>query len=287
MNVITDARCLEYSAPENPERPERISRTLALLRTQKDFPITWHEPLPVEDKTILIAHDEAHLNHVTTATEAFGSDTPAYKNIAEHARRSVGAGLKAMRLAKAGELAFSLMRPPGHHATRNHAMGFCFFNNIAITALVAQRQGMRRVAIFDFDVHHGNGTEAILKGRPNILFTSVHQYPAYPGTGTESEDNCLNFPVPPNAPNEMYRAECSAALKAIRKFRPHLVLISAGFDAYKGDPMCQQKMEIKDFHWLGHEIREFGLPVASLLEGGYSDALPELIHAYLTGLTGH
>jgi len=287
MNVITDVRCLDYSAPDHPERPERISRTVELLQSQKDYPITWHQPLHVEDKTILMAHDEAHLNHVRTATESFGSDTPAYKHIADHARRSVGAGLKALHLAKAGELAFSLMRPPGHHATRNHAMGFCFFNNVAIVALMAQRLGMRRVAVFDFDVHHGNGTEAILKGRPNILFLSVHQHPAYPGTGTESEDNCLNFPVPPHAPSEMYLADCAAALKALKKFHPHIVLISAGFDAYKGDPMCQQNLEAKDFHWLGHEIRSLGLPVASLLEGGYSDALPELIHAYLTGLSGH
>lgn len=287
MNVITDARCLEYSAPDHPERPQRISNTVELLRTQKNYPITWHEPLPVDDKTILIAHDDAHLNHVKTATEAFANDTPAYKNISEHARRSIGAGLQALRLARAGELAFSLMRPPGHHATRNHAMGFCFFNSIAITTLMAQRQGMRRVAVFDFDVHHGNGTEAILKGRPNVLFLSVHQHPAYPGTGTESEDNCLNFPLPPHSPSEMYRAECTAALKALRKFRPHMVCVSAGFDAYRGDPLCQQNMEAKDFRWLGREIRELGLPVASLLEGGYSDALPELIHAYLTGLSGH
>ncbi|MBC8001876.1 MAG: histone deacetylase [Opitutaceae bacterium] len=287
MNVITDARCLDYSAAKHPERPERISKTVELLKAQKDFPITWHEPLAVEDKAILIAHDEAHLNHVRTATEAFGNDTPAYKDIADHARRSVGAGLKALRLARAGKLSFSLMRPPGHHATRNHAMGFCFFNNVAIAALTAQRFGMRRVAVFDFDVHHGNGTEAILKGRPNVLFLSVHQFPAYPGTGAESEDNCLNFPVPPHSPSEMYRAECTAALKALKKFRPNMVLVSAGFDAYKRDPLCQQNLEPKDFHWLGGEIRSLGLPVASLLEGGYSDALPELIHAYLKGLSGH
>ena len=287
MNVITDARCLDYSAPDHPERPERISKTVELLRTQKDYPIAWHEPFPVDDRTILIAHDEAHLNHVKTATEAFSNDTPAYKNIAEHARRSVGAGLKAVHLAKRGELAFSLMRPPGHHATRNHAMGFCYFNNIAIAALTAQRHGMRRVAVFDFDVHHGNGTEAILKGRPNVLVVDIHQYPAYPGTGGDSEDNCHNYLLSHKASSAEYIAECAEGLKVLKKFRPHLVLVSAGFDAYKGDPLAQQSLEVKDFHWLGREIRSLGLPVASLLEGGYSDALPELIHAYLKGLSGH
>ena len=113
----------------------------------------------------------------------FDADTPAYPQIAAHARRSVGGALQALQSARAGEMAFSLMRPPGHHATRNGAMGFCYLNSIAIAALEARAAGFQRVAVFDFDVHHGNGTEDILLDQPGCAFFSVHQYPCYPGTG--------------------------------------------------------------------------------------------------------
>jgi len=131
---------------------------------------------------------------------------PRIPHIDEHARRSVGGALHAMKLARSEEHAFSLMRPPGHHATQNHAMGFCYFNSIAIAALEALATGVKRVAVFDFDVHHGNGTEAILSNKPNVVFASIHQHPCYPGTGTENVGhNCFNFPVAPRIPRDAYR----------------------------------------------------------------------------------
>jgi acetoin utilization deacetylase AcuC-like enzyme len=192
-----------------------------------------------------------------------------------------------MQAAKNGQIAFSLMRPPGHHATRDHAMGFCYLNNIAIAALEAIASGTAKVAIYDFDVHHGNGTEAILLTEPRAVFFSIHQHPCYPGTGIEDAgNNCFNFPVPPKTPREEYRKILTRALDGLKKQKPALVGVSAGFDAYARDPLAQETLEAEDYHWLGESIRKLGIPAFSLLEGGYSKDLPELVLAYLKGLEG-
>src|SRR5262245_54090519 len=162
MKIITDERCTGYSSPGHPERPARISKTLEKLRSQKELPITWAEPLPVKDESLLRAHSSNHLARVRAATEDFDGDTPAHSNIFEHACRSVGGALHALKSARAGETAFNLLRPPGHHAMAERAMGFCYLNSIAIAVLEAIASGTGKAAVFDFDVHHGNGTEAIL-----------------------------------------------------------------------------------------------------------------------------
>jgi len=219
--------------------------------------------------------------------EDFDDDTPFHEGIADYARTSVGAALEAMRCARAGETVFSLMRPPGHHATREASMGFCYLNNVAIAALEALATGVHRVAVYDFDVHHGNGTEDILLNHPGTAFYSIHQSPCYPGTGTANiGDNCFNFPVPPQFPRAEYRKVLAKALEALNRFHPELVAVSAGFDAYARDPLAQGPLELEDFYWLGQSFRDLGLPVFSLLEGGYSRDLPELIQAYLQGLAG-
>ena len=146
---------------------------------------------------------------------------------------------------------------------------------------------MDRVAVFDFDVHHGNGTEAVLLNREGATFHSVHQSPCYPGTGlSNAGNNCFNFTVAPGTPREQYRAVLNTALEAMMRTRPQLVAVSAGFDAYARDPLAQGTLEAEDFHWLGERMRRVDAPVFSLLEGGYSTDLPELIHAYLAGWTG-
>ena len=284
MTIITDIRCAEYSAPGHPERPQRILGTLELLKADKTLSLKWAEPLPVDDATILRAHTAAHLKSLETATE-FDADTPAHPGIAVHARRSVGGALKALKLAQAGETAFSLMRPPGHHATRNKVMGFCYLNCIAIAALEAHAMGFRRVAVFDFDVHHGNGTEDILLEHPGCAFYSVHQFPCYPGTGEANcGSNCFNFPVAPDTPRESYRAILSRALDEMKQYHPDIIAVSAGFDAYRRDPLADGTLEAEDFRWIGQQLRAVGVPVFSVLEGGYSTALPELVYAYLSGL---
>jgi acetoin utilization deacetylase AcuC-like enzyme len=285
LKIVTDPRCTEYAAPGHPERPERISRTVEALKAQDRLKLAWSEPLLVEDAVILRAHSPQHLERLRQPID-FEAETPAYPHIAEHARRSAGGALQALQSARAGEAAFSLMRPPGHHATRDLAMGFCYLNSVAIAALAARAAGCKRVAVLDFDVHHGNGTEAILLDKPGFACISIHQHPAYPDTGLISRGNCFNFPVPPATPRQAYRAILSSAVEALKKFRPDMVAVSAGFDACRGDPLADGTLEAEDFYWLGETIRRLQVPAFSVLEGGYSAVLPELVLAYISGVNG-
>jgi len=284
MHIITDERCLGYSQPGHPERPQRVAGTLALLREQREIEIIWEEPLAVTDEAIARAHEQSHLQRIANPDGPLDGDTPDYPEIDAHARRSIGGGLRALELAREGKPNFSLLRPPGHHATREQAMGFCYFNSIAITALAARADGVKKVAVFDFDVHHGNGTEDILRTVEGTAFFSIHQHPAYPGTGQKSFDNCHNYTVPPDTPNDGWRKTASTALADLKKFNPDLICVSAGFDAYKRDPLCQQQLEVEDFTWIARQLRQLNKPQANLLEGGYSSDLPKLILAYLKGL---
>ena len=286
VKIITDERCASYSYPGHPERPQRILATLELLRSQTELPMEWTKPGQVSDAQILRAHSAEHLARLNQP-EDFDADTPFYENIADYARASVAAALDALTAARAGDHVFSLMRPPGHHAMRDWAMGFCYLNNIAIAVLEAVATGAKRIAVFDFDVHHGNGTEAILLDRPGIAFFSIHLYPFYPGTGAANAGkNCFNYPVAPYDSRETYRATLDRALGDLKKFQPGLVAVSAGFDAYVRDPLVQGVLEGEDFYWLGRSLRALGVPLFSLLEGGYSRDLPELIFTYLKGVAG-
>ena len=286
MRIITDERCIGYSHPGHPERPERIISTRERLRGQTEVPITWSKPGPCDEAAILRAHSPELLARLAVP-EDFDADTPFFPDIAAYARASIGAALEALKAAVAGETAFSLMRPPGHHATRNRAMGFCYLNNVAIAALEALSNGKKRVAVFDFDVHHGNGTEAILLNKPGAAFFSVHQFPCYPGTGSRNVGaNCFNYPVLPQTTRAEYRLVLASALEHLRGFKAELVAVSAGFDGYAHDPLAQGSLEREDFYWLGQSIRNLGVPSLSLLEGGYSPDLPDLVLAYLRGLDG-
>jgi acetoin utilization deacetylase AcuC-like enzyme len=286
MKIITDNRSTEYSRPGHPERPQRISRTVGRLREQRDLTLDWAEPSKPNEEALLRAHSPEHLTRIKEASADFDSDTPAYPHIYEHAMRSVGGALLALQAARGGERAFTLLRPPGHHATRDQAMGFCYLNCIAIAVLQAVATGAKRVAVLDFDVHHGNGTEAILLDNPHCIYVSVHQYPAYPGTGARSFKNAFNHPVAPGASRETYRAALSGALGEIERFKPDLIGVSAGFDAYRRDPLADEPLEAEDYHWLGERVRQFGVQAFSVLEGGYSTDLPELVLAYLKGWDG-
>lgn len=165
-------------------------------------------------------------------------------------------------------------------------MGFCFFNHVAVAAFDALEHGAERVAIWDFDAHHGNGTEAIVAGHPRIAFASVHQFPGYPGTGTRSLGKIHNFPVAPFAPRQVHRDAIAQALSVLVAFQPDLLLVSAGFDAYAGDPLTQMSLTTEDFALFGQWLRESDRPAGAILEGGYSDELPQLIDAFLTAWDG-
>jgi acetoin utilization deacetylase AcuC-like enzyme len=285
MIIITDQRCTGYAAPGHPERPARISRSLARLESQQRIAVEFEPPGGVTEEQLLRAHSPGHLERLRVATD-FDADTPTHPGIRDHAERSVGSALRALDLAVEGRPVFSLIRPPGHHATTNRAMGFCYLSTAAIVVMEALARGFERVAVFDFDVHHGNGTEAVLLGVPGSAFHSVHQFPCYPGTGQTSQHNARNHPVLPGASRTTYQDALKRALEEVASGKPELLVVSAGFDAFRGDPLSMAPLEGEDFAWLGRELRSFGVPICSVLEGGYSEELPDLILEYLTDLEG-
>src|SRR5881227_967685 len=257
MTIFYDPRCLEYSSPGHPERPDRISRTAPLIKDRHPE-WDWREPILASDDELLRAHSREHIERVATPREDFDPDTPLYPNIETYARRSAGAAIEAARAALRGEPAFSLMRPPGHHATRDRAIGFCYFSNVAIAALdaLAEVQTRRddantpgsptpattkveRVAIWDFDGHHGNGTEAIVAHNERIRFASIHQFPAYPGTGAKSFANIVNYPIRPSMARSRILDIARRSFDNLKDFNPELLLVSAGFNAYARDPLLQ------------------------------------------------
>lgn len=285
MVILHDPRCADYGSSLRPEQPARVVRTAAHLRQQHP---DWEWQVPARelatDAVLQQVHSAAHLRRLGQARD-FDADTPYSPGIEAHARASVAAGLAAADHARQqGTPAFSLMRPPGHHATSGQAMGFCYLNQIAVAAVYAQRElGAARVAIWDFDAHHGNGTESIVHGQKDIFFASVHQYPGYPGTGTQDHGpHIRNWPVAPRTPRVDHMAALRASLDAVLSFSPDLILVSAGFDAYARDPITSMSLETEDFGTLGRWLRESKRPAAAILEGGYHEDLPLLVDAFLS-----
>ena len=285
--VLYDERCADYESPGHPERPFRVTSTVDRLRAQSLLEIEWMVPKEAKVESLLRAHSQGHLQRLKTTSRDFDGDTPYYENIDSHALRASGAALEALELAIQGRQVFSLMRPPGHHATQNRAMGFCYLSSMAIAILEGVERLEARMAVLDFDVHHGNGTEDILHGKENVLFTSIHQSPCYPGTGLEDRPpNCRNYPQKPRTPAKDYRKAISNALQDIVTFKPDILGVSAGFDAYSQDPIAQELLEKEDFEWIGKQIASLSIPSFSILEGGYSDSLSILVQSYLYGLCG-
>jgi acetoin utilization deacetylase AcuC-like enzyme len=279
MIIVHSPRCLDYAAEGHPEGPERIRTAVAEL---EDSEHVWIVPDPCADEDILRVHTRKVIDSVRTG-QFYDADTPFFPDIYELARLAAGGAIIASEQALAGHAAFSLMRPPGHHAERDHVMGFCYFNNIAIAAarLLSER-GVQRVAILDFDCHLGNGTEDIFFGDERVLFVSLHQSPCYPNTGLVSRKNSVNYPLPPGTGPPEFLAALDDALAKISKSKPELLAISAGFDGYKHDPIAQMGLEIETFGEIGQRIAALQLPGFAVLEGGYSRDFARCVDAFVT-----
>jgi acetoin utilization deacetylase AcuC-like enzyme len=285
MKIFYSPECLNYSQPGHPESPARARKTYELLE-QRGY--EFFEPKPCTEQDIFRAHSQDLLEKVKKRT-FFDFDTPAFPNIFEIAILSAGSAIDAaFHCMNEGEKAFSLMRPPGHHATKNVLGGFCYFNNIAIACLKAreEQEGIERVAIVDFDCHHGNGTEDIMLGREGFLYLSLHQSPLYPGTGLKSRDNCINYPIAAGTSPEDYLAIFEEGIAKVKAFSPDLLAISAGFDSYVEDPITNLRLELETFGRIGEILAGIGVPTFAVLEGGYSRDLPECVYRFLQGLEG-
>lgn len=281
MHIYYSDTCLSYGLPGHPESPMRVKSTVDYL-SLKGF--SFIAPEPCTDDDVLRVHTPELLDALKTGN-FFDSDTPSLPEIYTHAILSAGASIQAAESAVRGEQGFALMRPPGHHATRGRIMGFCYLNNIAIgAASYLDKNPKGKVCILDIDCHHGNGTEDIFKGNDSVLYVSLHQSPLYPGTGFESSENVLNYPLLPGTNEEAFLPVLDQALERIREFAPDLLGISAGFDTFVEDPLTNINLDIPSYEKIGQAIGALDYPNYSVMEGGYSARLPECVHAYIKGL---
>lgn len=279
MIVTTASRCLEHDAgPGHAETPARLSVLLARLEADGRFPVRVAAPAPLE--AVAAVHDAAYLDHLQAVAQQGGGrlDEDTVMNHAswEAALGGAGAALAALEVALGGEPAFAACRPPGHHALANRAMGFCLLANAVVVARAAQRLGCARVLIVDWDVHHGNGTQALVEHDESVRFVSLHQWPHWPGTGAADErgvGNIFNIPMAPALPPARYvEGLWDAVGAATTSWRPDLLVISAGFDAMAGDPLAGFTLEPEHYAEWTRRLRARwpALPMVSLLEGGYA-----------------
>lgn len=302
--LFSHRACLHHDpGPEHPECPDRLRAVLRALEAEEFAHLIRDEAPPAAVEQLTRIHPAAYVDAILGIRPepdervALDADTVMSWGSADAALRAAGAGVAGVDAVCRGEVrrVFCAVRPPGHHAEPGRAMGFCVFANAAIAARHAQAaHGLTRVAVVDFDVHHGNGTQACFEQDPTLFFASSHQSPCYPGTGAPEEvgvGNVYNAILPPGADGAAFRAAWrEQLLPALEAFGPELVVISAGFDAHARDPLAQLRVREADFAWLTAEIcavadRACGGRVVSLLEGGYDlDALASSVAAHVRAL---
>jgi acetoin utilization deacetylase AcuC-like enzyme len=298
------------TGPGHPERRERLTTTLKHLRTLPWFAgLRMHEPKAPDPSWLETIHSPEYIARAAAVCRSGARfldtmDVAVCRDSFDIAQLAAGAPMGLADAVVRGEIAngFALVRPPGHHAEHDAALGFCLFNNVAILARYVQKEhGIDKVLILDWDVHHGNGTQHSFEDDPSVLYVSTHQYPFYPGTGAYYEEGIgrghgatLNCPMPAGSTDRDYeRAFVERILPKIDHFRPEFVILSAGFDAHREDPLAQMELSTEFYGWMSERMMEVadrhaGGRMVSVLEGGYNlDKLPQCVAQHLAVLSGH
>jgi len=286
----------------HPEKIDRVSVILENFKKLNNKNLIWKKPSKVKNQILETTHSSNYINFVQNSFPKKGlnfldGDTIVSPGSKEATIDAVGSIIAAIDGVQNKEFrnAFCAVRPPGHHAEKNKAMGFCIYNNIAVGAhYLLEKYKLNKIAIIDFDVHHGNGTQDIFYNNKKVLYISTHQYPYYPGSGAENEkgkfNNIFNIPLPAGTTSEEYLNAYEFVLKKIKEFKPEFILLSAGFDAHKDDPLAQLQLVSKDFYTLTKRTLELSKlycngKVVSILEGGYDlNALKESTQMHVSAL---
>ena len=289
------------TGPGHPERIDRVKVINEKLK-QLDNKIEWFQPKPFDQTIIEKVHNKKYLDNISLSFPKNGikfldSDTIISPGSKQATLDAVGSIIMGIDQVNSGKFknTFCSVRPPGHHAESNKAMGFCIYNNVAVgAAYLLHRYKYNKVAIVDYDVHHGNGTQEIFYNNPKVLYISTHQYPFYPGTGSSNEkgssDNILNIPLDSGTKSDVYLNSFEHVLKKLKSFEPEFILLSSGFDAHSDDPLAQVNLKSKDFYEITKRILKVANDtcdgkVVSILEGGYNlNALAESAYEHVRAL---
>jgi acetoin utilization deacetylase AcuC-like enzyme len=281
IEFVYSEEFLKYREISHPDSPERVGNIVTYLQKKGNFKFV--EPEPCKEEDLYLVHTHEMVKSVKE-NSFFDPDCPNIPNIFYYACLSVGASIKASEISCGDNIGFSLGRPPGHHASKGKIGGFCYFNNIAIAVKKLLLKNYK-VAVLDIDGHHGNGTEEILKNEKNVIYVSLHQFPAYPGTGKYSFENCYNFPIAPFSSPKKYMEKFDMALKIIKDFSPDIIGISCGFDAFEEDPLLQLSLTETDYFIIGKKIASMKKKIFLILEGGYNIfKIGNLVYCFISGL---